>query len=289
MASTSTSDDTSPPKSIGRDDNVATATTTAGGATNEASSESSSDGVLRGVLCCGMPSSTWSFLPSIFVTVAFILSVCAHAVCDFTERTVTLELNGTMNSGAVITAQNQTFLSFSRGVGFWSYEGVGDYQGICLQYPDNFDRDSAWKAGQAFGVMSSVIGGLTMIALWFASCVPFSETAFRMCGAILIFVTLFEGLTFLLLDSSQLCKDFVLIDGMNPFSVECTMARGMRLGISAVVFWFISSVGCCSFSPPEVPPDRPARRQKTTVEEITHPDGTSETKTTTEFVDLEDI
>lgn len=242
-------------------------------------------GVQRGVLCCGIPSATYSFLPSIFVTVAFILSVCAHAVCDFTERTVTLELN---YANAAAPAQNQTFLSYTRGISFWAYEGVGEYEGICLQYPDDFERDAAWKAGQAFGIMSSVIGGLTMIALWFASCVPFTETAFRACGAILIFVTLFEGLTFLLLDSSQLCQDFVLFGGIQ-FSVECTMARGTRLGISAIVFWFASAMGCCISSPPEVPTDRPVRRQKTTVTKTVLPDGTREMKTTTEFVDLADI
>ena len=105
--------------------------------------------------------------------------------------------------------------------------------------------DSKWKAARAFDAIV-LIGGLIYIILGAISscCGPTKvERPDNIVGVCLLLLSLFSGLTLLVLDSS-LCKDNVLLGEISRFTFnnQCELSTGANCIMSATVFWFVAAL-----------------------------------------------
>lgn len=76
----------------------------------------------------------------------------------------------------------------SNGVGLASfqYRDASEYGGyLCYEYSDTMQQnflDASWFSGIAFGYMSLIFSGVTMLVLFAIGCVSFSSTAISLLG-----------------------------------------------------------------------------------------------------------
>lgn len=179
---------------------------------------------------------TFSFGADVFGATAFLLTLIGSMRCDFLK----------------FTAINQ---SFTDHFGVWRYaqwiratngEQVWWYAG-CFGYSDNVVIDSKWKAARAFHVIVGIGGLLFFFLSAFSACIGFNEKVGRphvFVGVCLLLLSLFSGLTLLILDSN-LCKSNVLLGQlMNDilFNDQCELSTGANCFISATVFWFAAAL-----------------------------------------------
>ena len=108
------------------------------------------------------------------------------------------------------------YSAFSIGLWYFMDPGVS---GICFYYPKYFVFDSHFKVARAMSGLAAVMGGLIMVVAWFSTCIGIPKVIWRVLGVCLIFVALFEGMTFLLFDS-QFCASHY------DFSYDCSLAKG---------------------------------------------------------------
>ena len=217
--------------------------------------------------CCSVVSFTPRPLPHgqrvlgpiILTTVAFTLSNAGSRWCDYLYRLY------------VAFDDTYPFLVQQPGqnIGIWGYES----QGNCVLYPDNIVLDPKINASRVFSVWTSVVGGAIMILTWFTVCQGLAKIVWASMAFFLFVNSLFEGLT-LILKSSALC---------DPTYGVCSLARGSRCSISALVFWFLAGVSVAMIPPPKGPEPIVMQHTTTTVERV-EPDGTKVTETKTETV-----
>uniref|UniRef100_A0A7S2PAZ7 MARVEL domain-containing protein n=1 Tax=Leptocylindrus danicus TaxID=163516 RepID=A0A7S2PAZ7_9STRA len=213
--------------------------------------------------------------PLTFTTTAWLLSMFANQFCTFAYRKVTFEdPNIAFNETLTIFPPANTTIST------WSYQGVGLSSGICFRYPSYFETDSAFQAARAFTILVAVFGFVSMIRIWFAACMPMGTASWACTGYKLLLCCLLEGLCFLIF-SSNVCADGVTDSGQK-FKVDCSVDRGARIGIAAVVFWFVAALSVLNVDPPIDDIYGPVAVQKVvTKTETINPDGTKDVKTET--------
>ena len=138
----------------------------------------------------------------------------------------------------------------------WLASGGGLYVfESCLYYPEEQEIDSMWKTAQAFAIIAFIMGLFVMIASCVFACAQDENANVSTARAWLapnyLLLTLFQGLTLLLLNSNA-CKDNFLVQGAtatNPtanFPETCSLNTGANLIISATVLWFAAALA--SFS-----------------------------------------
>lgn len=180
------------------------------------------------------PHGNSVFFPIILTTAAFILSNAANRWCDY------LVYTGSKVSEIVLpSSQSSTVLTGN--IGIWSFSNPID-DNTCYYYPEDYQFDAKFRAARAFSIWTVVTGGITMIILWFTSCMPMGRIAWSAISLTLLLNTLFEGLILLVLRS-----DWCTGSGL---SNSCTLSYGSRCGIFAVVFWFLASLSAVGVPPP---------------------------------------
>lgn len=116
----------------------------------------------------------------------------------------------------------------------------------CTKYETNENMDTKWKTARAFSIISPVLGVLSTGA----GLVTSDSNHIRMIGIFLmVFVTLFQGLT-LLVFRSNLCERLPLLDESPLYYAllvllypnSCVMAGGTIANIVSIIFWFLTGV-----------------------------------------------
>lgn len=188
-------------------------------------------------------SHSWevfSFGADVFGATAFLLNLIGSFRCDFLK----------------FTAIND---SFTDHFGIWRYaQWVAATDGTqifwfagCFGYSDSVDIDSNWKAARAFSALVLIGGFLFFMLSAYSSCIGFNEKVGRphlAVGVSLLLLSLFSGLTLLVLDSN-LCKSNVLLRQLFSdiiFPDQCELSTGANCFISATVFWFAAAL--CSLT-----------------------------------------
>lgn len=179
------------------------------------------------------PHGNYMFFPLMLTTVAFVLSVSAHSLCNFVSRTVQLK-----NGNEEQSATNQ--LGFSTSVGIWSF--MDEAYELCFKMPFD-DVDAYYQTARTMSSLASAFGGILLIIMWFSPCIGMKTQCWVACGIGLVLVSLFESLTFLIFES-DLCHE------SENFTYNCTLNNGGKTGIAAAVFWFLASVSVCYVPPP---------------------------------------
>ena len=159
-----------------------------------------------GILCFG---------PSLFASIALILSIFANSRCNL------LRLNGSELFEDFLPSAPASF-------GLWCYESNN---GSLYDLRD-FSFDSKYDAARALGVTTLCLGWMTVIFYLIAGCRRFSPHVFKFVGALGLMNTLFQGLVFLVF-KSDVCAG------------GCSLDTGGKCGASAVAMWFLTGVTSC--------------------------------------------
>mmetsp|Transcript_4669 Transcript_4669/g.6826 ORF Transcript_4669/g.6826 Transcript_4669/m.6826 type:complete len:215 (-) Transcript_4669:217-861(-) len=183
---------------------------------------------------------TLSFGADFFGMIAFLLTLVGSFRCDFLKFT-SVDGSFTDHFGVWSFAQ---WAFISNGQEVYVYEG-------CFHYSDSVVIDSKWMAARVFSAIVLFGGTLFFMLNAYSACVGYdkrvehSQACFGVCQLLL---SLFAGLTLLILDSN-LCKNNVLLgELLNKilFNDQCELSTGANCFISATVFWFMAAL--CSLS-----------------------------------------
>jgi hypothetical protein len=169
----------------------------------------------------------------LFTTIAFIVSNSGTRWCDYVYRQ-TLEYDSRYPWFGV--AGDNT------NAGIWAFQGTSGGSTVCYIYPDNMIVDTKYNAALVFSTWTSVMGGVIMITMFFTSCWGCGRCGWATMGFFLMLNCLFEGLA-LLFKTSSIC---------DATFASCTLARGSRCGISAIVLWFLAGASVATVPAPAV-------------------------------------
>lgn len=102
----------------------------------------------------------------------------------------------------------------------------------------NFFTDTIFEVARIFAILS-VMGGLgVVVSIFLLSCMSMKRFQIWMMSTVLGFISIFVGLTFLVL-RSKLCND--LVSGQNEsYGTECTVDQGGLVIIAALIFWTVA-------------------------------------------------
>lgn len=146
----------------------------------------------------------------------------------------------------------------------------------CVSYNNEIQTDGNWIATMVFACIAFVIGGIGVFWTWLAILLYLSQKKWKVLGVSYIFCCLFQGLTFLFLNSA-VCKENTLVSlAGSQYPEECSWDMGTRTNIAAVVFWFIAGILMLTVIPnSDRPPAAPAETQTVTYQEKKNADGTT--------------
>jgi hypothetical protein len=113
----------------------------------------------------------------------------------------------------------------------------------------DYETDRKMEAIQNLTIAIMVIGGLMVIASCVTPCFPLGKMAWKMIGVTFIVMSILQGCTLLVLESSVCLNNPLLqyLEAERPeirdnYADECEWGVGFKLGITAVVFWFLAGV-----------------------------------------------
>ena len=149
------------------------------------------------------------------------------------------------------------------------------------RYYGNYDTDGYAIATMAFAILTPVIGGLALFYAILGTCCTVPPSRWKAMGTIFMTMSVFQGLTLLVLKSS-ICNDNLALDMMDAvdsdlrdsFSNTCEWAIGLEFSIAAVAFWFLAGLSTFILPSPKVNRRRPQQSQIVTYQQ--YPDGTTE-------------
>jgi hypothetical protein len=132
----------------------------------------------------------------------------------------------------------------------------------CAALPDSMEADAKLKTVRAFTVIAGVLGGLITFGLWLAPCLAIWSDASWKCLAITIItiLPLFQGLTFLILDSS-FCTDNTALAGTGIQYGTCQWEQGLTSNVLSVVLWLITGLSMLGIPAPRRDPPGPPEIQ----------------------------
>lgn len=210
-----------------------------------------------------------AFIPILFATGALFMGLLGTLYCE----TIGFE---------AITAGSDT-LTF----GVWYYKG---YETVtlepddrvvvtetCYQYPSGTYFDAKWKTAMSFSIITPIIGGVVLFWSWLAPCWYVHQAYWKKMGMVFVAMTLFQGLTLLLLPSNA-CKNNDIVNLIaqedTSYDQECSFAWGTKIIIAAVICWFMAGVLMLTAIPPPTRPEHPVETQTVTYTQTEQPDGT---------------
>jgi len=101
-----------------------------------------------------------------------------------------------------------------------------------------FFSDTIFEVARIFAVLG-VLGGMGIVlGIFFLSCMSMKRFQIWMLSAVLGFVAIFVGLTFLVF-KSQLCTDLVSYQN-ESYETKCTIDQGGLVVIAAALFWSVA-------------------------------------------------
>ena len=113
--------------------------------------------------------------------------------------------------------------------------------GQCAGYSEGqrqFFTDTIFEVSRIFAVLS-VLGGMgVVLSIFLLSCMAMKRFQIWIMSAVLGFITLAVGLSFLVFQS-KLCNDLVSYQN-ESYTTECTIDQGGLVVIGAAIFWAVA-------------------------------------------------
>mmetsp|Transcript_8011 Transcript_8011/g.23790 ORF Transcript_8011/g.23790 Transcript_8011/m.23790 type:complete len:690 (-) Transcript_8011:105-2174(-) len=204
-------------------------------------------------VCCSFPQGVFAIIPAVLGLVAIVLTgmatfTCKFAATDLAVKGVESDECQEDESGHLIWFQ----------FGLWHYldkeysgddpaDGPDSYVGVCTMFPTSYEIGPHLNAARVFGTLSSLLGAGTLILMWFVVCYSYGKNSWYFISAMLLTVSLFEGLVFLVFGSS-ICSQFELTALPNSrcpltsLSETCIMSGGAKMGLAATIIWFFAAL-----------------------------------------------
>ena len=159
---------------------------------------------------------------------AWIFAVSAASVCNFMVR-----------------EGNDSFSTLRAGLFVARYDNGYDDECRSFDYYD-LDVDDAIRAGQAFAVMSSLFGGLVLVAMIVGIFIRYPPIIWRIMVVALFVLVPLQSLTLSAL-GAEFCTDERYDDG-------CVPSAGAILSNFATLLWLVAGILLCQMPPPEKAP-----------------------------------
>ena len=105
--------------------------------------------------------------------------------------------------------------------------------GIDFTYGDVYEYSAEHELARKMALSTTVMGATVFGAFFLSSCVRFPPAVWLLISLTLVATCICEGMIFMMFNSLW-CQN-----------TDCGLATSSRCGISAVVFWFISSLMSC--------------------------------------------
>lgn len=173
----------------------------------------------NGILCFG---------PATFVTCAFILSQFAQKGCQF----ITLNDGDEMSDVSGGSVRDRVIAS--AGLHCWR-----SANGVNFVYNDSYyPFTSEHETAQRMALATTIMGATAWGAYIFASCVRFPPVVWVFLSLTLAATCVCQGLIFRLFNSDWCSGD----------DDNCALGSSSKCGISACVFWGISSLMTCGIA-----------------------------------------
>lgn len=174
----------------------------------------------------------------IFTLIGVGLSVSAQIWCEFIKFTLPV-------SGKDISLGLWRYSSFAFvvGQGIWKVE-------TCASYNSWFEPNATWKAARAFGILAPILAVAAPFLLGLTH-------QGKLAGVFLAFVTLCQGLTFLMFTDEVCDPRFNPVFSSPVFSSQyadligmdkCVMGGSATASIIATVCYFLTAVASCAYS-----------------------------------------
>eukprot|EP00584_Thalassiosira_punctigera_P003777 CAMPEP_0172537464 /NCGR_PEP_ID=MMETSP1067-20121228/9057_1 /TAXON_ID=265564 ORGANISM="Thalassiosira punctigera, Strain Tpunct2005C2" /NCGR_SAMPLE_ID=MMETSP1067 /ASSEMBLY_ACC=CAM_ASM_000444 /LENGTH=222 /DNA_ID=CAMNT_0013322769 /DNA_START=79 /DNA_END=747 /DNA_ORIENTATION=- len=178
-------------------------------------------------------------LQSVFAITAFILMWIGSLNCTFIEF--------------VDTSGTDKPMSIKFGLWFFqSWTAVFSVSGTylfesCHYYPESIDLDDSWKTARLFSVIAFVLGIIILIGLCVSACTrDISRVTYGWEAPLYLLTGLCQGFTLFFLNSKA-CKGNLWVQLKGDitgvtFPDTCSISKGAKLTISAMVFFFAAGV-----------------------------------------------
>ena len=171
--------------------------------------------------------SLWALL---FACIAYSLAISASFGCFFV--TVQIPYDRTFGGTTFEGSMGFGLMTHSRGVEH--FYGAANH--VCIPWSynaANYFFDEAWQTARAFGIIANICTGISMLAAFIMTCMPFSETLIRVFTGLLFFGSLCELLTFVAFASS-VCSDY-----------DCQFGESAGFAIGGSIAAFIAGILFC--------------------------------------------
>lgn len=216
-------------------------------------------------VCCSLPHGSIIFLTIILGIISIICAVLANNHCNFVHRS-TVVSEQDIDTGGMVSHPG-----IGVSTGLWSYEekiykGTGprddpssySYSNICRPFMTCIQPDAYLTAARICSTFANLVGGFTVMAVCFASCVRYKRIAWAIITMGFFLAMALQGLVFFVF-RSDLCTTWTgVCEGTEPNTVHstCTLGWGGKMCCVAVVFWFLTTLSTVSYPPPLSEADR---------------------------------
>jgi hypothetical protein len=179
-----------------------------------------------------------------------------------------VEISATSGSSATIEAGVFAY----RTKGLFTTDNAIYVVDVCRPYTDiqddfgfDYEEDSLMQTLERIAFTIPILGGLALIANCIFLCSgPPHPQIFKLLGLFYITCAILQGIGLKMMDSYICTNNPIVqyIDEVFPgdgiaFQDDCEFGMGMRLGISATVFWAIAGLLCFAVSAPEAADSTP--------------------------------
>jgi hypothetical protein len=220
------------------------------------------------------------FVPPVIASFAAMTSALASFWCQ-TIKFTPLVPNNSNGNITIVSDPVQVGMWYRQETQWNTINGYLISRSVCVDYASQSDIDSPWKTARAFSIMSLVIGGLITVLLWLTPCLmSISLAHWQLCIVLLILVTLFQGLTFMIFQSDLCSDNSIALTGLpsqsqNLFEDECEWDDGTTANVISTVLWFLTALFMMYLKGPPSPPPVPTTTevQHVTYEQSSLPEG----------------
>lgn len=192
----------------------------------------------------------------------------------------------TFGTSALINCRTVEIVSTAGAIieaGVFAYKTVGFVEtseaiyavSVCQSYKvlsDDFgfdyETDKLMQTLERIAITVPVIGGIALIGNGVALCAGSpNPMIWKFFGLCFIVCSILQGVGLKIMDS-YICTNNPVVQYMeentpsigDQFQSDCVFGMGMRLGISAVVFWAVAGLACLATKGPDLSGDSPEEK-----------------------------
>lgn len=216
--------------------------------------------------------STLQFIPLVLSVVAITLGTAGVINCR------TVEIPASVGSRTI-----EAGVFAYRTKGLWTTNDAVYVVDVCRPYTDirddfgfDYEEDHWIQTLQRIAFTIPILGGMTLIGncIYLCSGVP-HPLIWKLIGLCFVTCSILQGIQLKIMDS-YICTDNPIVQYLDEaapnvgalFQNDCEYGMGMRMGITAIVFWGLAGLSCFVIVSPEKAAAMPADMPKSEGEAV---------------------